>query len=89
MTEGSPRPHPLELRIQLMTDWFRTHATGGELGNCPPEDAARLVVGIVYAYVHGWMHGAVAGSLLPRVPELLARFWSSVRTGPGPEWRSR
>jgi AcrR family transcriptional regulator len=72
------RAHPFELRVQLLSQWLTANAAPGELGAATPEDAARMLVGMVYSFMHGWVVGGSEVLLLDRIPIILELFWHGV-----------
>ena len=66
-----------ERRILGLADWMRKNAKPEEIGGYDPEVVARLLVGMVFGLLHGWVAKA-QGSLADRAPLLRDFFFHGV-----------
>jgi AcrR family transcriptional regulator len=66
-----------ERRILGLADWLKKNAKPDEIGGHDPELVARLLVGMVFGLLHGWMAKA-QGSLADRAPLLRDFFFHGV-----------
>jgi AcrR family transcriptional regulator len=66
-----------ERRIFGLADWLKNNAKPEEIGGHDPELVARLLVGMVFGLLHGWVSKA-QGSLTDRAPLLRDFFFHGV-----------
>ena len=66
-----------ERRILGLADWFKKNAKPEEIGGHDPEMVARLLVGMGFGLLHGWVARA-QGSLADRAPLLRDFFFHGV-----------
>jgi AcrR family transcriptional regulator len=66
-----------ERRILGLADWLRKNAKPEEIGGHDPELVARLLVGMVFGLLHGWM-AQPQGGLADTAPLLLNFFFHGV-----------
>jgi AcrR family transcriptional regulator len=67
-----------ERRIRGLADWMRKNAKPEELGGHDPELVARLLVGMVFGLLHGWVARAEQGNLADRAPLVRDFFFHGV-----------
>ena len=70
-----------ERRILGLADWFKKNAKPEEIGGHDPETVARLLMGMGFGLLHGWVAGA-QGSLADRAPLLRDFFFHGVSGNP-------
>ena len=70
-----------ERRILGLADWLKENAKPEDIGGHDPELVARLLVGMVFGLLHGWVSKA-EGSLADRAPLLCDFFFHGVSANP-------
>jgi AcrR family transcriptional regulator len=76
-THGQAFHENFERRISGLTDWLKRNAKPEELGGHDPELVARILVGMVFGLLHGWVAKA-QGGLADHAPLLLDFFFHGV-----------
>jgi hypothetical protein len=76
-SHGEPFHQNFERRILGLADWLKKNAKPDEIGGYEPELVARLLVGMVFGLLHGWVAKA-EGSLADRAPLLCDFFFHGV-----------
>jgi AcrR family transcriptional regulator len=76
-SHGQTFHETFERRILGLADWFKKNAKPDEIGGHDPEVVARLLVGMGFGLLHGWVAEA-QGSLADRAPLLRDFFFHGV-----------
>jgi AcrR family transcriptional regulator len=80
-SHGEPFHQNFERRILGLADWLKKNAKPEEIGGHDPELVSRLLVGMVFGLLHGWVAKA-EGSLADRAPLLRDFFFNGVSGNP-------
>ena len=80
-THGQSFHDNFERRIFGLADWFEKNAKPEEIGGHDPEMVARLLMGMGFGLLHGWVAKA-EGSLADRAPLLRDFFFHGVSGNP-------
>jgi AcrR family transcriptional regulator len=80
-THGQSFHDNFERRIIGLADWFKKNAKPEEIGGHNPEMVARLLMGMGFGLLHGWVAKA-EGSLADRAPLLRDFFFHGVSGNP-------
>lgn len=79
--------HPMERQIRRLSDWLRANATAADLGGHEPDEAARVIESIAFAFVHRLPFEPLAADSAATVARIMEWFLFGLRGRPavGPE----
>lgn len=73
-----PGIHPFEVRVLRIAEWLAREAGESDLGGHAPDTAARLLVALVFAYVHRVPDSGTETFYVHAVPEIVELFFHGV-----------